>query len=121
MRKRGKEKKKKRKSPAHTKHDTGSGEKKIPGHDLWETILAIIYDFPGCVGAMPCTRGEGKRRAKISTSLLKFQQCQFLKRNQGGELVHIQIYVLRLDVKRVTYLSVGMKWSHCPMKGYKLG
>lgn len=51
----------------HTKRETGSGEKKNPGHGLWETILAIIYDFPGCVGAMPCTRGEGKRRAKIST------------------------------------------------------
>lgn len=57
--------KKKRKSPAHTKHDTGSGEKKIPGHDLWETISAIIYDFPGCVGAMPCTRGQGKRREEL--------------------------------------------------------
>lgn len=49
----------------HTKHDTGPGEKKNPGHDLWETILAIIYDFPGCVGAMPCTRGQGKRREEL--------------------------------------------------------
>lgn len=40
-------------------------KKKIPGHDLWETISAIIYDFPGCVGAMPCTRGQGKRREEL--------------------------------------------------------
>lgn len=40
-------------------------KKKNPGHGLWETILAIIYDFPGCVGAMPSTRGEGKRREEL--------------------------------------------------------
>lgn len=86
--------------------------------------MAIIYDFPAASArCLPrVARGrEGKSFKGTYLASENSSQCQFLKRNQGGELVHIQIYALRLDVKRVTYLSVGMKWSHCPIKGYKLG
>lgn len=120
--KKGKEKKKALRM--HKKHDTGPAEKENPGHDLWETILAMIYDFPAASArCLPrVARGrEGKSFKGTYLASENSSQCQFLKRNQGGELVHIQIYALRLDVKRVTYLSVGMEWTHCPIKGYKLG